>query len=162
MSDIKAFAWLAGFLEADGSFTLNNRRKARITASQVQRWPLEECRRLFGGSICTTQPNSTSKPNSQPLSHWTVCGQMAASLMMTLFSFFSPKRKEQIKRALTVWRSRPPARGRRTQCPSGHLYSGRNLIVVTKRGGGLKRACRDCRNRHRRTRWARRRAEALA
>jgi len=41
-------AWVAGFLEGEGNFHADELRSVSISASQVQRAPLERLQALFG------------------------------------------------------------------------------------------------------------------
>lgn len=128
LSELK---WIAGFIEGEGSFFYSKKSTARVTAVQKQRWPLEELRRLIGGTLYFTGRNYWQ---------WHVGGEVAAGLMMTLFQLMSPRRKEQIKTALTFWKESPPWNKNKTACPRGHPYS----ILGTQKGGSRMRGCKQC------------------
>lgn len=98
--------WAAGFLEGEGSFMLQGNSQ-RVCASQVQREPLDRLQQLLGGAI-TKKIQRSAKPNHQPQQSWYVSGPRARGIMMTIYSFMSPKRQEQIKRALgeKLWASK--------------------------------------------------------
>ena len=113
--DIVDLAWAAGFLEGEGSFTIQSNGKHYVQAPQVQREPLDRLRAMFGGSICFT---------SSRIFRWRLCGPAAAGLMMTLYQWMSPRRREQIRRVLEAWRSRPTADRFRTLCRKGHPLTG--------------------------------------
>lgn len=86
--------WAAGFLEGEGSFSGGGTHGyGRVSAPQVQRWPLEQLQKLFGGTIADYR----EKRNTY---HWWVTGSRARGVMMTLYSLVSPKRQEQIRAAL--------------------------------------------------------------
>lgn len=113
------FAWAAGFLEGEGSFTYQ--ASLAVSASQVQRWPLERMASLFGGRISTN--GRVTQPQRQLCFVWYLHGHRAAGLMMTLFLLLSPRRRDQIRRALTIWRSKAVAPSQRLFCPFGHPYT---------------------------------------
>lgn len=84
-------AWAAGFLEGEGCFTWKDTEC--IVAPQVQREPLSRLASLFGGTIRDRHGRGQVE--------WAVSGSRARGVMMTIYSFMSPRRKEQIKRALS-------------------------------------------------------------
>src|SRR5262249_16159364 len=57
--------WAAGFLEGEGSFSC--RSSLQVCATQVQTWPLERLRDLFGGAIST---NGRRRPGHSLCSSW--------------------------------------------------------------------------------------------
>lgn len=96
--------WAAGFLEGEGSFHIGKVSKWQqlvVSASQVQLWPLEVLKKSFGGSIY----KEPTKGRRQECGKWVVTGPRAAGVMMTLFALLSPRRQEQIKKALLRWRN---------------------------------------------------------
>ena len=110
---IAAIAWAAGFLEGEGTFTgyivkNGNHLRTNIQAAQVQLEPLLVLQKLFGGHIWYDKKINQimDHPNYSPAYRWTLGGPKGRGLMMTIFYFMSPKRKQQIKGALQVWRSR--------------------------------------------------------
>lgn len=151
MIAVKDIVWAAGFLEGEGSFSLNS-GTAQIQCEQVQRQPLEKLRRLFGGKIALRKRNhqnpirsGTRRIIEQPIYQWWLCGHRAAGVMMTIFDMLSPVRQEQVKKALEVWNKKEVDRKFRTHCPEGHPYDKENTIVRTK-AGKLSRHCRTCKN----------------
>ena len=132
-------AWAAGFLEGEGCFALN-RKTCCITAAQVQREPLERLLRLFGGKIYDIKRKSSKH---QDFSRWDLHGPKAAGLMMTLWSLMSPRRRDQIGKALAVWRAAPLTDAERLKvrgtCRRGHDLSTEGY--VNNLG---YRVCRPC------------------
>jgi len=108
-------AWAAGFLEGEGSFA--HARSAVVAAPQIQREPLEQLQRLFGGPIYERRT-----PKGKIIHVWQIYSRNAAALMMTIYPLMSPKRQEQISKVLQVWRSKGLHSRDKTHCPSGHLY----------------------------------------
>lgn len=89
-------AWAAGFLEGEGSFQKSNGTQG-VCASQVQRDPLERLQNLLGGQIYVVREADS---RNQRVYRWAVSGARARGIMMTLFTFMSPRRREQITCAL--------------------------------------------------------------
>ena len=157
--------WAAGFLEGEGCFTFSRApRKVgayenysmAISAAQVQREPLDRLVSYFGGSLRTYRHKN--RPQDQPYWYWHVGSAKAASIMMTLYALMSPKRREAIKNALRVWRTRKHYVGLRTHCPQGHEYTVHNTELdkrIYKRGPGFARVCKTCKRTKARERRAR-------
>jgi hypothetical protein len=88
-------------MEGEGSFFVNRSSlgryaSAKCSAVQKQREPLERLQRLFGGSL---------KPfKGGRYSRWDAYGVRARGVMFTLFTFLSPRRREQVKTALACGR----------------------------------------------------------
>ena len=110
MVDIRGLYWAAGFLEGEGSF-MDSRSKNHKTGkkyanhivicSQIQKEPLERLNTLFGGNIALFKFGPTSFGRGGNIWRWQTSGRRARGIMMTLFSSMSPRRKEQIKKALS-------------------------------------------------------------
>ena len=94
--------WAAGFLEGEGSFTMqSNGVTPRIQAAQVELDPLIKLIILFGGAIYR-QPDD--RPNKSDCFYWYVGGSRAVGVMMTLYNLFGTKRKGQIFGVLAKWK----------------------------------------------------------
>jgi hypothetical protein len=89
-------AWIAGFLEGEGSFQ-KNYGSGEVSTSQVQKEPLERLQCFLGGSISNGRRTSRSALVSYA---WVTSGPCARGIMMTLYDFMSPRRKEQIRYSL--------------------------------------------------------------
>ncbi len=95
-------AWAAGILEGEGSFGCTKSKahnsgysaSGRVTAVQKGEWLMERLRDLFGGSIYTRENPGLGKG---PVTRWMLCGPRARGLMMTIYTFMSPRRKKTIK-----------------------------------------------------------------
>ena len=94
-------AWAAGFLEGEGSFTKSGRDSETVNAAQIKEGaePLYKLQQLFGGSV-RIKDRCTNRFGRKTQLRWTVCGGRARGVMLTLFSFLSPRRKQQIINAL--------------------------------------------------------------
>jgi len=144
MLTIRDLAWAAGFLEGEGCFTPGGYGRKRgscpwISAAQVQMIPLIRLQRMFGGSIGTAYRDK--RFNCQPCHTWVLSASRAAALMMALYGLMSPRRQEQIKHSLALWKLRPVERRFRHHCLRGHAYDEANTYIYDG-----KRDCRKCRN----------------
>lgn len=94
--------WAAGFIEGEGTFAGHRKtcRCERITVNQVQKEPLERLASYLGGSILSRQRHH-SQPIGQPYWTWQATGPRARGIMMSIYPLMSPKRKEQIRKALS-------------------------------------------------------------
>ena len=91
-------AWVAGFLEGEGSFIPRNKGGAQVTACQVQREPLERLAKILGGRVI-----GRHRTRARNLIHdWRISSDRARGVMSTIYSLMSPRRKRQIRRALGV------------------------------------------------------------
>jgi len=96
---LKALAWAAGFLEGEGSFS---QRYNRVTASQVNREPLDLLAALFGGTVRLRKDRTERNWIQQPIHQWDVCGVRGRGVMLTLYMFMSARRQAQIRNGLRV------------------------------------------------------------
>ena len=117
--DMKELYWAAGFLEGEGSFYFGKPSKLLVQAAQVQKEPLERLQKFFGGNLRFCDFANRS-PKASPYWVWNVASpSKAAGIMMTLFSLMSPRRQEQIKKALSGWKTTAVRLIR--ECPHGVL-----------------------------------------
>ena len=104
-------AWAAGFLEGEGWFGRNTRYKTgseTVSAPQKQREPLDRLMAIFGGTLRSGSTNKSYPENIYW--NWRCHGVRARGVMMTMYQFMSPRRKEQIRTALKgVVQCRPAA-----------------------------------------------------
>ncbi len=143
----KDIAWAAGFLEGEGSFAgdLKKRDSPSIQATQCQKEPLERLQRLFGGTI---YPEQTRSPKHKPRSVWFLGSVRAIEVMMTIYVLMSPWRQTRIRSVIAAWKERPLAEKLRTHCPQGHPYNEENTYYSTKSDGRQSRQCKACRKEH--------------
>ena len=131
--------WTAGFLEGEGSFfNVGSGRVPVVTASQVQREPLERLETLFGGSIYFIK---SKQPRASDSWRWQLAGQHAVGLIFTLYALMSPKRKEQMRKTIAIWKERPARPHRTGKCKHGHELTPENTYTYPKTGS---RSCRVC------------------
>ena len=95
---IRSLYWAAGFLEGEGSFPIRATGCECVSASQVQRAPLDTLQSLFGGSVTLHRRNDPKRRRCKQIYNWRVTGPRARGLMLTLYSLMSPRRQAQITR----------------------------------------------------------------
>lgn len=84
-------AWAAGVYEGEGSASHDG-----IQLAQKDRWLCDRLRALFGGSIGHYDDAYGGHYR------WRMTGSRARGFLMTIFAFLSPRRKDQIRAALTA------------------------------------------------------------
>jgi hypothetical protein len=146
---VRDIAWAAGFLEGEGCFS-HTRSTPMVTVSQVQRWPLDRMAEVFGGVPRLIRAREKVGEHWR----WQLYGQRSIEVMMTVLPLLSPRRREQVKAAIEIWKHRfasGAACGKggrqraKTHCIRGHPLSGDNLR--TRHGYRHCRACTKIRNR---------------
>ena len=133
--------WAAGFLEGEGSFRVSRAQRspfAIVSAGQVQKEPLEHLQRIFGGQIYF-RPRHQS--NRQDFWQWQKAGSHAVGIMMTLYGLMSPRRQEQIRTTLAVWRTVKTRRRVNNRCANGHEMTPENTYTFPD---GKRNYCRSC------------------
>lgn len=151
MIDLKCLYWAAGFLEGEGTFVISYSRGGKslcptTRAAQVQREPLERLETMFGSRIALRQPNGE---NRQPIHCWYTSASRAIAIMMTLYPLMSPRCKEQIGKAISLWRSKRSAGKYRSHCIRGHL-------LPFNKNSRNQRRCPQCIRFHNKQTWERR------
>lgn len=144
----QAIIWAAGFLEGDGCFILRKNRYIAVQASQVNAEPIADLVRWFNGAVS----------HSDGIYLWRLSRHNAAALMMTLYSFMSERRKNQIRKCLLVWKRVQDRRQDENYCAKGHLLRGDNLVWHFAHGCKYK-ACKQCQKKNRRERYIKERIE---
>jgi len=140
----QAIIWAAGFLEGDGCFILRKGRYIAVQAGQINPEPIADLVRWFNGTVS----------HSNGIYLWRLSRHNAAALMMTLYSFMSEKRKEQIRKCLRVWKKVEHRRQDENCCVKGHQLCGANLLWNTANGVKYK-ICSQCERESRRKRYVR-------
>ena len=127
-------AWAAGFLDGEGCFSFYKNRKGSINfqvdAGQMDDWPLRKLTGILGGQVHLIRNSN----HGNMIWKWYASGARARGIMMTLFSFLSPRRQEKIKLILSLpWSL---AGKYKTKCKAGHDLS--------RRPNAKRRICRIC------------------
>lgn len=93
-------AWAAGIFEGEGS--ISGSIGLGVHVVQKDRWLLDRFARLFGGSV--SRRASENPRSGQPLEvhHWRLSGVRAHGFALTVFSFLSPRRRAQVRRAFVA------------------------------------------------------------
>lgn len=104
-------AFCAGFIEGEGWMTPPAIKRngtmasgARIAACQVVREPLCKLQDIFGGTIIVKKAQKHKHPHWQDQYVWSVYGNKAIGIMMTIYPFMSDRRKERIRICIDLWR----------------------------------------------------------
>lgn len=82
-------AWAAGLFEGEGSASACS----RACIVQKDTYILRKLQVLFGGTI-------RRNGRGRDVFAWTICGGRARGFLYTIFTFLSPRRREQVKVAL--------------------------------------------------------------
>ena len=95
-------AWAAGIYEGEGSCGCGGKKRTTFKIQVAQHirniWILEKLKRLFGGSICKRGYSKRENPGEECMREWHIHGARARGFAMTIFTFLSPYRREQLKR----------------------------------------------------------------
>lgn len=138
--------WAAGFLEGEGSFLVNAKSCPSVNCSQVQLEPLEKLRTIIGGTMRYIDRSGHANYNPKHSNYYRLdlYGSKAAGVMMTLYSLMSPKRQEQIVKALDKWKAANSSPGDHykyaKECKRGHAFTPENTYLKD----GRYRQCRTC------------------
>ena len=85
-------AWAAGIWEGEGNISRGSECwRQRVCVVQKDTWILHKLKDLFGGSIYRSD---------QRCSAWYVSGPRARGFIYTIYSWLSPRRREQVRVAL--------------------------------------------------------------
>lgn len=146
MLDIYDVDWLAGFLEGEGCFAMSEKSKnksPRIMISQKQKWPLGKVLSIIGfGSIQHMYYN-----RSRDIYCYSLSCNKAIQWMMTLYILMSPRRQEQIRRVIKLWKERPKKgtnNRNKTHCLRGHEFTKENTSMYISKDGKIHRKCNRC------------------
>jgi hypothetical protein len=91
-------AWAAGVWEGEGSVIFAG--TFRIEVAQKDRWILDRLRERFGGSIYVRKEHYLG--GRYILHKWYLTGARGRGFAYSIFSWLSPRRREQVRRALGV------------------------------------------------------------
>lgn len=129
-------AWCAGFLDGEGSFLLSkvtgtDRRKATISADQIEREPLDKLARTIGGTVSGPVRRTSA---GSPIYRWIMRGDLRVSLPLLLPHLVVKRRRAELILEHAKTFSRTHSRG----VPE-HVLTQRKAIEImfnqTKKGG---------------------------
>ena len=90
-------AWAAGIYEGEGSVYSGHKNSESLLVVQKDTWILYKLQYLFGGSISLNSHHGTRSPCST----WRLCGSRARGFLLTIFTWLSPRRRQQALRYFT-------------------------------------------------------------
>jgi hypothetical protein len=97
---LRDITWAAGIFEGEGCAAKNGIRSGEfVGVTQKERWLCDRMRALFGGTVKVTKRKEAWRGDGKVSEywHWSLSGARARGFMMTIYTFLSPRRKEQIK-----------------------------------------------------------------
>ncbi len=87
-------SWAAGLFEGEGSCIRVGAGSQQVNLGQKDPWVCDRMKALFGGSI------QLRTMNDQPFYEWHIHGARARGFLMTMFTFLSPRRQDQVTACL--------------------------------------------------------------
>lgn len=104
---IKDIAWAAGVYEGEGSIAAKEvvkkgvryRSTPCISITQKDPWLTDRLRQLFGGKVYQFKSSNKAMGDTK-YCRWVLHGPRCRGFAYTIYSFLSPRRKEQILKAL--------------------------------------------------------------
>lgn len=101
---MRDLAWAAGIYEGEGTCVRNGKGSSTAVVTQKDRWLLDRFQQLFGGRIYLRTYRRTGYGSSEMASNfrWQINGKRARGFLLTMYTFLSPRRRTQIRRALGV------------------------------------------------------------
>lgn len=128
MISLSEVGWAAGLYEGECSFIANKDGKGQhVSMTQKDPWPLVKLQTLFGGEV---HPYSG-------YNYWRLYGAECRAFVLTIFTFLSPRRRQQILKHVEFF-TIPDC------CPNGHTYKEGSYKIVTVSGRSYKQ-CLACR-----------------
>lgn len=93
------WAWIAGYLEGEGSFSIDG-STLRIRADSIDREPIIRLLDLLGGGF---SDGVTKTGTGKPLYRWALASKQAKPVMEQLMSMLSKRRQDQIRNVLLAY-----------------------------------------------------------
>jgi LAGLIDADG endonuclease len=137
---IKDLYWAAGFLDGEGCFSLHQNKYAQIDVPQKDSQLLYKLKNMFGGEVYR-------RKNGQ-IFVWSIYGNYAIGLMMTLYTVMSDKRKIEIGNVISIWKTLKIMSNSskfRTHCGKGlHKWEKSNIYRYVGSNNVTKQVCWPC------------------
>lgn len=101
---VQDICWAAGIWEGEGSCQ-RTAGSEHATVSQKDLWLLYKFQDLFGGSVRQRDVNKSKskifgKEYERICGEWYTSGARARGFLMTIYKFLSPRRQDQVQKAL--------------------------------------------------------------
>lgn len=89
-------AWAAGIYEGEGNVVVPTRTNRSLVAVVTQKdpWILRKLHMLFSGHV------SSFTTDGKTYHRWRACGNDGRNFLLAIYHFLSPRRKEQVMKAL--------------------------------------------------------------
>ena len=140
-------AWAAGFIDGEGWF-VNQRKMPVIKVKQNSPELLYRLQSIFGGEVNPSYEIKSGKYKGKKFAQYYLGTERAAGAMMTLFPLMSIKRKEEIKKVLSIWKSQPLSSHQSIRlsgtCAKGHDWTEENIFTTTSKTGRTIKRCIIC------------------
>lgn len=106
MIDTKDIYWLAGLLEGEGCFAVNNSKyhTPQITLKMTDLDVVEKAYKLMGITSSLLE-EKRSEIGRKRIWWFRAMGSLAVGWMMTLYPLMGERRKAKIKEVLTIWKA---------------------------------------------------------
>lgn len=138
MVTLAEIAWIAGFLEGEGTFDASWRRA--VVFVTTDRDVAERAVSILRGRL---NGPYNYRPDRKPFWRGTIHGRQAAEWCMTLYPLMGERRRTKIREWLDGWRKAPgTGRKEQTHCGRGHDLS--TTRRYRTRAGHLRRTCLYC------------------
>lgn len=98
---VQDICWVAGIYEGEGSCERSTNSEV-VGIGQKDRWILDKIQYLFGGTVARREKHHIYNDKDYTMHNWTVCGPRARGFLMTIYKFMSPRRQEQIRKAMAL------------------------------------------------------------
>ena len=102
MLSTQDIAWAAGVYEGEGTCyaPTSKCRTQTVSVTQKDSWLPYHLQELFGGWVYHYTYKATETQPARDYFYRKCTGPTAREFLMTIFKFLSPRRKEQVKKAL--------------------------------------------------------------
>lgn len=94
--------WLAGFLEGEGSFTVNRGVYPRVTVASTDLDVLQHAASILGGNVLGPR-KCGNLPHHKDDYHVSVNGKYAIAWMLTLYPLLGKRRRRRIYHLVRYW-----------------------------------------------------------
>ena len=129
MIDKDDLAYVAGYLDGEGCFTVRNERQAMVVCENTHRPTIEWLHQMFGGSMSANVRKK--KPTWRPTYRWSVVSRQAAEVCRLV----APYLREKMEQALLLIAIQQLSGNQGARSPTEQMQERTRLAVMVK---GLK------------------------